>query len=314
MIKLTSFYPFENFLRVTQEFYDDKAIVKTKSLRFERGYEFNYKDVGEISDAFLGSNRQSDFSFWLLAYTSFALTVFHKEIYNYLFLLRTAQALYICALFLFATSFIRSWHIEFSDKDDNYLTRIKQTRFNRHQIAQVMEIVKNKSKDIQEITVTNPFPKEQPRFEHIAYDDLGTTKTIERFYENELLGLVKSISGEHAYRINYKQLSGKVYRGKMGNDAWTSLLTIFTFAISVIGGFVFGFRIYPSLFFAYIIVALAVILAISSILYFVKQEAIGLYDTKGNVEYWTWVNKLNKENIEEIIKFIQSKIPAENKA
>ena len=92
MIKLTSFYPFENFLRVTQEFYDDKAIVKTKSLRFERGYEFNYKDVGEISDAFLGSNRQSDFSFWLLAYTSFALTVFHKEIYNYLFLLRTAQA------------------------------------------------------------------------------------------------------------------------------------------------------------------------------------------------------------------------------
>jgi len=48
-------------------------------------------------------------------------------------------------------------------------------------------------------------------------------------------------------------------------------------------------------------------------LYFVKQEAIGLYDTKGNVEYWTWVNKLNKENVEEIIKFIQSRIPAENK-
>ncbi len=41
---------------------------------------------------------------------------------------------------------------------------------------------------------------------------------------------------------------------------------------------------------------------ITSFLYFVKQEAIGPYDTKGNVEYWTWVNKSNKENLEEIIK------------
>ena len=48
MIKTTSFYPFMNFLSITQEFYEEKAVVRIKSIKHEREYEFAYKDIEEI--------------------------------------------------------------------------------------------------------------------------------------------------------------------------------------------------------------------------------------------------------------------------
>ena len=49
MIKISSLYPFSNFLRVTQEFHDDKANVKMKSLTLEREFDFSYGEINEIS-------------------------------------------------------------------------------------------------------------------------------------------------------------------------------------------------------------------------------------------------------------------------
>jgi len=49
MIKITSFYPFQNFMRITQDFYEDKAVVEIKSLTLEHEYEFEYKDVFRIA-------------------------------------------------------------------------------------------------------------------------------------------------------------------------------------------------------------------------------------------------------------------------
>jgi len=88
MIKFTSFYLFSNFTRVTQEFYEDKAIVKTQSLTYEREFEFNFKDVGEISDGFFAPPSQNTFSFWLIILTSFTLSIFFKSIDSNLILFR----------------------------------------------------------------------------------------------------------------------------------------------------------------------------------------------------------------------------------
>ncbi len=319
MIKFTSFYPFSNFMRVTQEFYEDNAVVKIKSLTSEHEFEFEYKDVVEISDTFIVSGSQNNFSFWLLCFVSSMITIFHKEIYNYIFLVRMAQILYVSALILYTTSFIKSWHINFTDKNDNFLTSIKQTRYNHNLIEQVVEKIKNTSKNIREILVTNPFPEGESAFEHITYEDLNTKKTIERFYENEVVSLIKGISGECVYTIKYSQLNGKTYHGKVGDDSWGMTLTISTLIISTVSGFFFGFRVDLSLGLAYlyttaVLFGILLIITVNSFaLIFVKQEVVGLYDMNGNIVYRLQMNRTNKKKIEEIIKYIQSKIPAENK-
>lgn len=313
MIKLTSFYPFSNFLKVTQEFHEDKAIVKIKSLNAEREFEFDYKDVTEISDAFLISSSQNTFSFWLLAMTAFVLSLFCNLIYSNLILFRLTQIIYVCAILLYVTSFIKSWHIYFRDKNDNLLTSVKQTRRNQDSILKIVEIIRNKSENVREISSANPFPEAKPSFEHTEYDIPNIKKTTERFYENEILGFQKNMAGEYVYRIKYSTLSRKVYRGKESNQIWGWVLTIFVLIISVLSGFSLGFRIDLGTIYLYIIYVLLGILAISFMLSFVKREAIGLYDLNGNVAHSIWVNRSNKEKVEEIVKFIKSKIPPQNK-
>jgi len=315
MIKITSFYPFSNLLRVTQEFYEDKAIIEMKSLTYDREFEFNYSELGEISDAYYVSDSQSQFGFWLLAFTSLYLIFLHF-IYPNLFLIRIGQILYILAILLYITSFFKSCYIIFSDKNDNFLTRIKQTRHNHDLIVKVIETIKNNSEDLQETSSTSPFPDVKPSFEHIAYNNLNTKKTIDRFYENKILGFQKSIVGENVYSIKYSQLSGKVYRGKIGNkDDQGCVLSIGVFLGSFFSGLVFGFSVFPKMaiiYFAFVFGLLA-IFSVSFILKFMKQEIVGLYDLNGDIEYWTRTNRSNKEKFEEIIKYVQSRIPGENK-
>src|SRR5688572_11377162 len=109
MIKITSFYPFRNLLRVTQEFREDKVIVSMKSLTFENDFDFEYKEVGEISDAFYANGNQMDFSYGLLAITAFTLPLFYDFIYAHPMLLRIEQALIVTGVLLYITGFKKSW-------------------------------------------------------------------------------------------------------------------------------------------------------------------------------------------------------------
>lgn len=317
MIKISSFYPFQSLLRITQEFHEDKAVVKMKSLTFEREFEFEYKDVGEISDAFSTDNNQMSFGFWLLGFTMFTLVLFRGFVDTNPILLRMGQILYVCGLFLFVTSFKKSWQIYVSDKNDNLLTYIKQTHQNRELIPQVMGIIKNKLENIQEITTANPFPEEKSAFEHVEYDIPNLRKTTDRFYENEIIGLQKSMFWESVYNIKYSQLSKKIYRGKSGSDILGFSLLIAGSIISIVVGFIHGFGvnlgITPSRNLGYFVFTLLVLSLISWPLGFIKRERIGLYAKNGSVGYWTYINQNNKDNVEKVIEFVLSKVPAEEK-
>jgi hypothetical protein len=313
MIKLTSFYPFSNFLRITQEFYEDKVVVKAKSLSFEREAEFTYNEIGEISDSYHLDNDQRFFSFWLLAAICCALVFFYNTIHNNLVLLRSVQTLYICGLLLFATSFIKRWYIIISDKHNNILTNIKQTHSNREMIMQVTEMIKSKSENIQEITSADPFPETKPAFEYTYYNISNPAKATDKFYENEVIGFTKSLFSERAYSVKYNVLSGKIYKGKIGIYVWESTFPITIFAFSIMFGINWGFSTLPRVFFLYTGYAVLAILLITWLLTFVKREVMGFYNKKGNIEYWAYVNRADKDKVEEIIKYVQSRIPAENK-
>jgi len=49
-------------------------------------------------------------------------------------------------------------------------------------------------------------------------------------------------------------------------------------------------------------------LVISFLLGYVKRPIVGFYDKEDRIAYWMWINQSNKEKIEEIIQFIQSRI------
>lgn len=317
MIKIKLFYPFQNLLRVSQEFYEDKAIVKTKSLSFEQVYEFNYKDVVEVIDAFKSEYSQITFSFYLLLAINFLLALFDKFIYSHQVLLRVGEALYLLGLLLFTTGFKRTWRIYFLDKNNNTLTSIKQTRQNREVIPQIIETVKNKAENPKEYSTADPFSEEEFVFEYVEYNLSDLSKTTERFYENEIIGYRQSPFGESTYNIMYNRLSGKVFHAKSNNDFGGWLFSMGVLLMSVYGGFVYGFalpyHIHISKLLFYIILGLFILSLISLPANFIKREVVGLHNINGNIEYSTYINRNNKDQVEKIIEFIQSKIPAENK-
>lgn len=308
MIKLSSFYPFANFLRITQEFYEEKALVKMKSLKFEREFEFEYKDVGEISDAFYADKSLLGFGFWILLLSATSFYVFYGFIHANLILLRIVQTVYLCGLFLFVIGFKRSWLFYISDRNSNTLVTIQQTRRNRDLLPQVLEIIRKASENVQEITTISPFPEENPAFEHSDYNLSGMTRTIDRFYENKIVGSQKSIYGEIAYNIQYDQLSGRAYHGKSGSGISEVVFGVGVVVLVIIAGLYFGFDVNFWIPVSYLVTPLVALYLLSLPLDLIKREVIGLYDKSGSVAYWTYVNKSNKEKVEKIIKFIQSKI------
>ncbi|MFT3896079.1 MAG: hypothetical protein QM730_31065 [Anaerolineales bacterium] len=316
MIKLSSFYPFAGFMRVTQEFYEEKALVKTKSLTYENIFEFEYKDVDEISNVSYVDNSQNSFAFWLLVIISITLALLVGVFCNFIaantILLRIEQFLYVCGLILYITSFKKNRLVHISDRNDNILTYIKVTRQNHDLVRQAIGLMKTKSENAQEFTTTKPFPEGSFVFEHTYYDFSKPEKTTDRFYEGKIIGFQKGIYAESVYSIQYNRLSGKVYRGKSGVDVWGTVLTLVTLLISVIAGFMFGFGsslgISISMNTVNILFALGCLFLLSLPIKLIKREVIGLYDKSGNIKYWAYANGNNRTKMEKIIGFIQSKI------
>ncbi len=312
-IKTTSFYLFRNFLRITQEFHEDKAFIKMKSLTFERDYEFEYKDVCEISDSYITDGYRLNFSYWILLISTITLVIFCNFIYANPILLRIEQILYLTGLLLLITSFRKTWYISIMDKKNNFLTYIKLTPKNHDLIEQATEMVKTKADKIQEVTVTTPFPDEKPVFEHVEYRIPKLEIITDKFYDDKVAGLHKGVFEESAYIVSYSQLSGKIYRGKAGNNDWFSYLSVVLLIGFIITGFRFAFNINPSVNLSLFFSLLLVLAFISWLLSFRKREEIGFYDINENIVYWTRLNQKSKAKVEEIIKFVQSKIPAGEK-
>lgn len=314
MIRTTSFYPFMNLLHITQEFHEDKAIVKTKSLKHEREFEFSYKDIEEISDSFSPNNSQGNFGFWMIVSAAFSLGVFNFFISRYPFLLHIVQVIFTCGILLLATSFKKTWRIFFSDNNGNVLTAIKQTPKNRDLIPQIMEMIRANSNRLQEISVTNPFPEEPASLELVYYNLSDWVKTTDKFYEDKVIGYQKTIFEEGVYQVKYSQLSGEVYRGKTSIEVWGWSLTLFTLIASLIGGFLFGFGIKLDITLLrgglYTIYVFLSLFLLSLPISLIKRDTIGFYNKNGKIEYWAQLNKKDKNKLEEIIKFVQSKIIA----
>lgn len=175
-------------------------------------------------------------------------------------------------------------------------------------MPKIIEIIKTKSKVIQELTTIDPFPSEKYFFEHKYFRFTEFRRTIDRFYENEVIGIEKNINGETLYKIKYSMFNGKLFRGKASSDAWQFIGVWCGVLMAVSHGLRFGFNINLFIPTKYVLFTLLFI-----VFSFSKREIFGFYDKNGEVEYWAYVNKNEKEKVEKIIEYVKSRIPEENK-
>lgn len=311
VIKITSFYLFKNFLYVVQEFYDDKVVVKTKSLKGIYEYNFFYDDVQIISEMYHAADDQRNFGFYTVLFASFTLTAFFDFLQSHTILLQPNQFLFISGFLLFITGFIKRRYITFEDKDDKPLTFIMESPWNREVISQVVERISSNSSKARKVFVTNFFPEEPPIFEHVQYNFANLVKITEKFYKDELVGFQEGIFQKNAYVVEYSQLTTKTQYKKRNNNLWSWVFALSVFTTSSISGLWYGFGIGIELFFRLAVLSVSILAIFSLLLSFIKQDFIGLYGKNGNIRYGTSVNRKSRAKVEEIIKFIHSRILAQ---
>ncbi len=309
MIKINSFYPFSNFLRVSAEFHEEKAIIKTKSLTFEREHEFRYDQVTEIAYQSQVQGSQMMFGFVVLAFFGAVFLICSNLIYARPWLLQVIRALYVIFVIVFLTSFIKSRYYYFLGKNKKVLSAIKVTARNYKSIVSVIEWVGEKSQNLKETAFDHPFPDSQPRFELTDHDIPNYFNTCQtRFYEDGFIEFDKNLMGASASSYRYDELSSDIYHGKQASTSWDSLFWLTLAFSAIVLGFDLAFDILSRIAFLSVMGVLMTVMVISFLLKYVKHEIVAVSDKNDHVVYFTWVNRSNKEKVEKIIKFIQSKI------
>jgi hypothetical protein len=319
MIKITSFYPFSNLLTVSQIFSEDHATVTIRSLTSERNFEFAYTEVAKIHHTSEASSNQISFGFVMMGFplAFFLITFFLSEenVLRSSSILLLIQFLYIIAFLILITGFVKQDFYYFKDNNNATITYIKSTKKNNDKVKDVVKFILNKSPSCQEVNVTSPFPEDRCVFEVIEFDPAYYfSKSITRFYSEKLIVFHKSLIHKIVVLANYNEFNGEVFRGKESNESWDiAYYLLLILALTVSGAIVFP-NLIPAKIIAYTLIFIGLLSVVSLLMKYSKREIVGLYDKNGKILYWTWVNKANRDRIEEIMEFVKSKIPAETTA
>lgn len=313
MIKLTSFYPFQSWLRVTQEFHDDKIVIKKKSLSAEVELDADYDQIAEIR---FFSQANGDFSFtgfMLIGLLSIFSVFFYKVLHENLVFLTIVRFLSPIAVFSYFVGFItRSLYCQILDHQGNFITSIKMDRANADDVYAAIELIKQKSnRTIEELDISEPFPETKPIHELIEYDipDFISKSTI-RLYETELIDYEKSLVTETVIKVEYSDVH-QFAHGKLGNNQWG---TISLHLLMIASGFAASRDIYafPQALNQIIrqsTVPLFLAFSLPMLLMFVKEDVIYLLNDKGHILNYVKFNKSNKKKVKQILEFINSNSP-----
>lgn len=315
MIKITSFNPFRNFLRITQEFHEDKVFVRMKSLSIERNIEFNYEEVGEIRDGFYTSKDQRSFGFFTVLILSMLLTAFCRWLINNPIWLLILQILFISGILLYILSYFKKWNIVIVDKKGITLSYLQRSFFsNNTSIVEALEKINSKSKNVDELFTAAPFPMDSPIFEHNYFRFSYLDKTVDYFYEDEVIGLQRGVFGEEAYKSKYSNLSGDIYKGKESDGLQWLIFEWGFWALAIIYGLKYGFGVQIGITPLYFLFIMGILFAAAWIISLKKRDVVGFYNKNGQIEYWAYFNQRDNEKVEKIIEFVKSRIPAETRA
>lgn len=311
MIKLTSFYPFSSWLRITQEFDNDKIIVKQKSLTAEVALEIKYEQIAYIKYVTHANPNQSTTALMIVSVLS-AISIFsYKCLHSYPILLIAMQVLLPLAILFVLLGFRKSLHCHLADKENGVILIIKIDDRNITDVNSAIEFIKQKNPDVEELDIDEPFPNSEPAYELIEYDipDFISKSTI-RFYETELIDYESSLLEESIRKVKYDGIH-QIIRAKKGNHSWGTIGFYFIMLAVVISSARLLYS-FPKVIEQIMYGSFWPLFTISILLFLLsypKKESVYLVDSENNMLEYTPVSRNNKEKVEQILEFIESKIP-----
>lgn len=222
MIQINSFIPTDNFTRRIWEFHEDKIVIKTKSLTVDIEKEVKYEKI-----KFIESRKSANlywiwvsfFIFAILSITTLGIDYFGER--NTI-VDSIEKVVAFFALSLILPSFRKNEYLYFIDAEKNYSTNIKiDNDKKRAQIAEAINLIKQRTNIIAETYLSDTLPKENPTFEIVEFDFPDfLNKSTTRFYEDRIIETYKSLTQEAVRITKYDELNGATKTAKLGNDNW----------------------------------------------------------------------------------------------
>jgi hypothetical protein len=308
MIKISSFYLFSNFLRITQEFFDDKIVIKQKSLTADHNYEVLYEQIAKIKFRKYSHGDQMNLGLSLVIIPSLIFLFFIPNLSSNVIAQRVGQVTLIIGAILYLTGFAKYKHCFFFDKNNNLLNAININTSNQERAKIAIELVKQKSKIIEEANPEIPFPESEPIHEFVDYDISDSLyKSTTRFYKTELIDHEKSLTDEAVTCIKYNELNGKITHGKSGNSNWTPFGCNLMYLGLVILSFPKIFNLPTTKFELILAITFGILSIIAFLLRFVKGDIVYFENQENRIVYSMRITKRNKEQVDQILQFIEQK-------
>jgi hypothetical protein len=311
MIAIRSF-SLNNFTRKIWEFYDDKIVIKTKSLTADYETEWDYQKIKEIRHTKLADLTWVWAGFLVLALFFLARLFLDFLSIYFLDAPLVEKAIVILALVLPIPSFRKHEIYSFLDADGYYLTSIQVHQKSKKLLLNAIHLIKQKTEISDETYLSDPLPSTSPIFEFQVFDlpDYFCKSTV-RVYEDRLIDVESSIAEDVRTVVKFDKLSGKITNARVGNNNWDYLWS-FWFLSVIYGGAIavvfFPDYIYQNyVFFRLYLVALFLLVPLHFLKY-IKSEILVFRDKKDFGVFWTRVNPKNQEILQEIVRFVQEKV------
>jgi hypothetical protein len=316
MIRINSFFPLANFSSYTLEFYEDKIISKTKSLKVDFQKEIVYEDIKSIIN-----KETTDFGWFSISFliiiglisVGLCLQYFHFFTPG---ILIAEKVVAIIALALFIPALHKSEYYFFEDKNCKPLAMIKITKKNSENIYDVIKLIKQKTILTTEVYLDEPFPDTSPIFEYIEYDIPDfINKSIVKVYEDRIINIEKSLLERVITVVKYTELSGKITTSRYAKVNWGLLFWnwfMFIIILKVTTTVLLPLRLVNNPYYYSVFIIGLILLIPLFIMKFVKFDTLEFYDHGNNTVFWTRLNSKNQEILNKIVDFVQGKV-ANNK-
>jgi hypothetical protein len=315
VIKIDSFSPIDNFTRRSWEFYDDRIVVKTKSLTFDYENEVKYEKIKSIQ-----SRSVREFNWIWTSFITVGLVGIADLGLGYFCItspiIDVVEKVFITfALAMLPLAFLKYEYYSFLDADKNFLATVRAGKKNKPMIFEAIKLIKQKAEITKETYFDTSFSSDHPVFQFSEFDIADfLNKSKVSVYDDKIVDVEKSLAEELTTVVRFDELSGKTKFAKMGNDKWDYVWSYWLFFVTISGisistffaEWLKGNRLFGNLYFGGLALLIPLIL-----MRYIKSEILVFYDKKDNGVFWTRVNKANREKLNQIVEFVKGKVESQ---
>lgn len=317
MIQINSFIPTDNLTRRVWAFHEDKVVVKTKSLTADVEKEIKYERI-----KFIRTKKSADLSWlWVSFFTFGVLSIAMLGIGTFHLIGPTMRliekAIATIALLLMLLSLRKHEFYYFLDAEKYHLATVKIDNNKKHvQIADAINLIKQKTEIINEFYLNDPLPTTPPVFEVVEFDFPDfLNKSTTRFYDDKIIEIHKSIVEESARVTSYNEYNGTTRTDRVGNDNWNYVWTywmLFVVIAELSFSIFFPKQVCGNLLFVRLFFGGLALLVPLYFLKYIKSEFLVFNDNNGDGILGIAVNNKNREKLSQIAKFIKGKVDSQN--